>query len=495
MIDLRKKIGPLEIMIFISGAVIMILELIGSRILAPYLGTSIFVWSSLIGVILGALSLGYYLGGRLSVAKADLKTLALILFIAGVSIAFIGIFKDTILYQSAKLGVKLGSVVATILLFSTTSVILGMVSPYAIKLKVKDLQNSGNVAGRLYALSTLGSIFGTFTAGFLLIPNFGSTNIVYGLSIILILTSLLGGINTFKILLLFLISSIWLNTFILPSKFKYETDSAYSHIKVEDVMTKDGQPARLLILATEVNSIIYLDSDKLLTDYVKYYRLDTLFNPGIKNSLTLGGGAYTSPQDYQRRFPDNNMDVVEIDPKVTQTARTYFGLKDNPKLNIIHEDGRIFLNNNTKKYDSIYGDAFSSYYSIPFQLTTSEAIKKIYDSLNEDGLYALNFIGAISGSKSIFFQAEIKTLAKFFPQLYIFPNIDQNLNSTLVQNIVIFASKKTTRIAKGELVATATPELKSLANNLTAININTNSITLSDNYAPVDNYVASYLSN
>src|SRR3989338_3386296 len=177
MIKFWQKISRLEIIVFIAGALVMILELIGSRLLAPYLGTSIFVWTALIGIVLGALSLGYYLGGRFSAKNPSLAFLCLILFLAGLAIFLVAIFKDFILFYSTYFGVKSGAVFATIILFALPGVLLGMISPYAVRLKIKDLESSGGIAGNLYALSTIGSIVGTFLAGFYLIPTFGSNQI------------------------------------------------------------------------------------------------------------------------------------------------------------------------------------------------------------------------------------------------------------------------------------------------------------------------------
>src|SRR3989344_7172101 len=175
----RIKISDLELIVFVSGTVVMVLELIGSRILAPYLGTSIFVWTSLIGIILAALSGGYYLGGKFSRENPTISFLTTVLFIASLSVVLLVLVKDLILYYVMGLGVAAGSVVATIILFMPSSILLGMVSPYAIRLKTKQVESVGGVSGNLYALSTIGSIFGTFLAGFYLIPHFSSTQILF----------------------------------------------------------------------------------------------------------------------------------------------------------------------------------------------------------------------------------------------------------------------------------------------------------------------------
>lgn len=493
----KLKIGKLEFIVFAAGTAVMVLELIGSRILAPFLGNSIFVWASLIGIILGALSLGYYLGGYFSKTNPRLNFITKILLLTGLSILLITLIKDPVLSLATTLGVRTGSAVATLALFALPSILLGMVSPYVIRLKVENVENSGGVAGNLSALSTIGSIFGTFLAGFYLIPTFGSSQILFGLSLILILTSLLAGKKTFKLFSLLIIILVWIAFQFYPSVYVLETDSPYNHIRVVDTIDdKTDQPIRILFLATEAHSVIYKNSDQIYSEYLKFYSLDNLFKPNITKALTLGGGAYIAPLNFLMRHPTAEMTVVEIDPTVTQVAENYFQLKPDPRLNIIHQDGRIFLNNNQEKFDVIYGDAFTSSLSIPFQLTTKQALEKIHDSLVDDGILILNVISSLSGKKSKFFQAEYLTLQQIFSQIYIFPAhyYDQaGLNKP--QNIIIIATKSTKRLSRADLLQKASGEQVELLNRLQPDDIPIEPTTkiLTDEFAPVDNYVAELL--
>src|SRR5687768_10901790 len=183
----------LELAVFVCGALVMVYEIIGSRIVAPYIGTSTYIWTSLIGVILAALSLGYWLGGRMADKRPDVKVLAAAIFIAG------GLVSVTVLINEAVLSaihaacgpLDLKSVVAAALLFAPASVLLGFVTPYAVKLRTRSLADSGKTVGRLYALSTVGSIAGTFAAGFFLIPFVGSTRTLYLIAASLFAVSLL----------------------------------------------------------------------------------------------------------------------------------------------------------------------------------------------------------------------------------------------------------------------------------------------------------------
>lgn len=183
----------LEIIVFICGAVVMAFEIVGSRMLGPYVGTSTFVWTGIIGVILLCLSLGYYYGGKIADKRPDFKILALVIFIAGIFIAVSTLIKDGLLISLLEIfdDVKLVSLLASFFLFSIPSVLLGMVSPYAVRLKIKSLAKSGSAVGNLYAISTLGSITGTFLAGFYLIPSYGVIYILNLLAMALALSALL----------------------------------------------------------------------------------------------------------------------------------------------------------------------------------------------------------------------------------------------------------------------------------------------------------------
>jgi MFS family permease len=175
----------LEAVVFLCGAIVMILEIVGARVLAPYQGTSIFVWTSLIGIILGSLSLGYWWGGKLADRNPSYRVFSLIIFIAGVVVALITFSKELLLIfiRNHFNDIRVGATIAALALFAAPSVLLGMVSPYAVKLRIDDLNTSGATVGYLYAISTIGSIIGTFLAGFVLIAYFGNTKILLVLSI------------------------------------------------------------------------------------------------------------------------------------------------------------------------------------------------------------------------------------------------------------------------------------------------------------------------
>ena len=476
----------------------MILELLGSRILAPYLGTSIYIWASLIGVILGALSFGYFLGGRIADLKPQYSYLGAIILAAGVYIGLIPLFEGLILGASVSLGMKWGGIISAFCLFVVPSVLLGMVSPYALRLKIENLKKSGNTSGTLYALSTLGSIFGTFLAGFWLIPHFQLENILFGVSVVLIFSAVFTHSFKNKLFAGFLLLVIFANGVAILEKsnpkYLVEKDSAYNHIRILDSKVFLGRPARYLFLDIGFHSAMYLDKpEELVFGYTKYYRLGDYFNPNIQKALMIGGGGYSVPKDFLTRHQNAKIDVVEIDPEITRLASQYFNLNlEDSRLKIFHEDGRTFLNRNQEKYDVIYNDAFSSLYTVPYQLTTKEAIQEMASALSDQGILIVNVISAMSGEKGEFFRAEYKTLKSVFPQILVFPV--EIKDQKTVQNIMIVAlknnnfdlSEMTDSISSTEFA----DYFKNLENNLI---IPPQTPILTDNYSPVEYLIGKVL--
>lgn len=488
----------LEITVFVCGAVVMVFELVGSRILGPYMGTSIFVWTSLIGVILGSLSLGYYWGGKIADKRPNFENLSLIIFISAILIGLTTLTKDYWLIglQGSFLDAKIISVFASIILFAPASICLGMISPYAVKLKMHNLDTSASTVGNLYAISTMGSIFGTFLSGFYLIPHFGTNKLLIILLITLIITSISLSVKQFlKVKLLFLliiiIGCFVTSSFITLSFNKggflnfVDVDTAYNRIWIYDrVSGQTGKLVKTMGINNENHSSMFLDSDELVNEYTKYYNLAEHFNPNFKKALIFGGAGYSYPKSFLERYKDATIDVVEIDPKVTVLAKQYFRLKDDPRLTIYHEDGRLYLNRTKEKYDVIYGDAFGSHYSIPYQLTTKEAVEKKYDILNDNGVVVLNIISALEGKRSSFLQAEYVTYKSIFPQVYLFP-VTAPDDGSQVQNIILVALKSD----KSQTFSDTNIELNGFLTHLWEKPIETNFPILTDDFAPVDYYI------
>ena len=493
----------LEIIVFVTGAVVMILELTGTRIIAPYAGTSIIVWTSLIGVILGFLSIGYFLGGKFADKGASFKKLGDILIVSAVLTVFINILRPFALVLTEGLfrDARSGSVFLAILLFGPVSLVLGMVPTYAVRLKIKSLKNSGETVGRLYALSTIGSIIGTFLGGFLLIAILGNRNIIFALSIVLAIASIISyskGLKKNSLFLIYVIAGILSLNFSDYSWYKdkkiiLDTDSLYSRIIVAQI--KEPSSGKLLLAlftgrffysSGGYQSAVYLEEeDNLPAGYLKFFRLGKYYNPDIKNALLIGGGAYTFPRDFIKRNPNSRMDVVELDPKLTDIAEKYFFLKDDERIRIVHSDGRTYLRNNVDKYDAIYMDAYSDF-SFPWHLITYEASIKIYDSLETNGVFIINLISSIDGDSGKTFRSIHRTLDEIFPNVYVYAVSNPN-DGSIVQNLVLLALKEEDNDANINISAEYS-EYSIYSDHLLKKEIDKDVPVITDDYAPLEYY-------
>jgi spermidine synthase len=478
----------------VSGALVMIYEIIGSRILAPFIGTSTYIWTSLIGVILGSLSLGYWFGGKMADRNPNLRVLSAVMFFGG------AILSATILVQNIVLSIigsstvrlEIKAIIAALILFAPASVLFGFVTPYAVRLKMQTVENAGKTVGRLYALSTVGSIFGTFLAGFFLLPFVGSIRTMYLLAGLMFALSLLlapfkPNVQSIFIILLFPIAVLVNELFaysLIVSNNMHDFDTQYNRLQIYD-STENLTGKAIRVLLTDPNSTqsaMYLESDELALNYAKYYHLMRHFNPKFQKTLIIGGAAYSFPKEYLRSYPDKKIDVVEIDPQMTEAARKYFNLQDNPNLQIFHEDGRVFLNQNTTKYDVILIDAFTSIYSVPFQLTTVEAVREMAKSLTENGVIIVNLISAFEGEGAKFLQSEAKTYQAIFPQVVLFKAKAEKPDN-IPQNVILIATK-TNGIAfesNDELIST-------LLKNRYEKPLDSSLPILTDDLAPVEYY-------
>ncbi len=496
----------LEITVFTCGALVMIFEIIGSRILAPFIGSSTYIWTSLIGVILASLSLGYWLGGRLADRRPDVRILASVICFAGGLISLTVTVKDVLLSGIAALSVSLEikAVIASLLLFAPASVCLGFVTPFAVRLKMTTIEETGRTVGRLYALSTIGSIVGTFTAGFFLIPFLGSVRTLYLVAGALILLSILLvplaiskiNIAVITVFVFGVVASEAVTHLLRTAGGVYDTDTEYSRVQVfESKDPATGRPIRAL--ATDpyfVQSAMFLDGDELVLDYTRYYHLIRHYKPDFQDTLIIGGAGYSFPREYLRTYPAARIDVVEIDPKMTQIARDHFGLTDDPRMQIFHEDGRMFINRiGSAKYDAILMDAFGSLFSVPHHLTTVEAATHFSRILKDDGVVIFNLGAAIAGPGSGFLKAVLATYKRTFPQVHVF-KVNSDYADEKLQNLIVVASKRTVAHPTDADAST-----EALLYNLFTNDIPLTEPHLTDDLAPVEHYnsVAQnfYLSN
>jgi spermidine synthase len=477
----------LELVVFICAAAVMVFELTGSRVLALYAGTSIFVWASLIGVILGSLSVGYWYGGRLADRRPTERTLSLVILASGVLIAAAALASRPLLVwlyvRVAGLGWR--SLVAATALFSLPSLLLGMVSPFAVRLRMKTLDATGRTVGNFYAVSTLGSIAGTFLAGFVLIPHFGSSKLLYILAATLAATSLLLVPRRRVLVIGVTLAVLALLAWKITDSGAFKVETMYNSVWIGDYPDpRTGQMVRVMSLNSQNSSTIFRDSQELVEEYTKYYNLGAHFSPGFRSALMIGGAGYVYPREYLRRFPAATIDVVEIDPKVTELARGYFGLEDDPRLGIFHQDARIFLNETTRKYDVFFGDVFQSIFSVPFHLTTRETAQRVYGLLPDNGVAIMNTISSVEGPEGKFLRALLRTYREVFPQVYLFP-VDDAADGRRVQNVMLVALKSPTPPS----FHSDDPELDRYLSHRWTPDVPADVPVLTDDYAPVEYYL------
>jgi spermidine synthase len=490
------------LIVFVSNVCIMVLELVAGRIIAPYVGVSLYTWTSVIGVVLAGMSLGNYLGGRLADRWASARLLGGVFLLAG-------LFSVGILAADT-LGVQLPDawpIVARILAFTAAlfflpGMVLGMVSPIVVKLAVRDLAKTGSTVGRISAAGTVGSIAGTFATGFILISAFGTHVIVWSVAIALLAMAALfllsdlrrGRVIAAAIVLVILAGSTRLafTQGWIESRCRVETN--YFCIKVHED-EKDGEPIRVLILDRLVHSYSSLTNPKkLVYGYEQVYAEATQYQAQRHNppkALFIGGGGYTFPRYMEALYPGSTLDVIEIDPGVTEIAHDLLGLARDGKIASYNEDARMFLKRPpTVKYDLVMGDAFNDY-SVPYHLTTREFNERVAAWLAEDGLYMVNMI---DGPRRDFLRAYVNTLGQTFANIYVIPAVRSWQVSPRVTFVVI-ASQRPLDLAALRSVDAGDGEAM-LAEMLLdraateALLAEGRQITLSDRYAPVDQMLA-----
>jgi spermidine synthase len=475
---------------------VMILEMAGARLLAPWLGTSIIVWTSLIGVILASLSLGYWLGGGLadkhlggvgSARIADEEksaphvsnaggveacssraviVLANLLMAASVTVFISAVAQSFILEILTKIfsSLHLAAVIASLLLFFLPGLFCGMVSPYAVRLAITDSRTTGSVIGRLNAFATIGSIVGAFLGGFVLISWCGSMETTLGVSSLLLFSAacvrlrpVLFKAALFLCLLLTAFGNLSYSAY-LAKNGTLTVDTLYSSVRVANGIM-EGRPVRLLFTDPgSCQSGSFMDDpDALAFTYTRFYALGTVMNPEAKRILMLGGGGYSVPKwllagRSELLSPNFTLDVVELDPDITALAQAYFDAPaSDSRMHIFHEDARTFINRMAGhvpsgafgSYNLIFADIFNSYYSVPFHVGTVEAARNIRTLLAEDGIYIMNVISAINGDNGRLLRSIHNAFAEVFGNVYIFP-VQSEYNDTLVQNImlVVFRSSR-----------------------------------------------------
>ena len=442
--------------VFISNMCVMVIELVAGRLVAPLVGNSLYTWTSIIGVILAGISLGNYIGGRLADRYASRRFLGVTFLLAALGSLSVLLLVEVVGSQGLPL-IKIPLIARMILfitlIFFLPSVLLGLISPIVIKLTLNNLAKTGNVIGRIYAASSLGSIVGTFATGYFLISWFGSRSVVLGVSVLLAVMGLLLG-NWFRNSnparsVLASLSVIALSTGLLfvPPIQRYLksaclVESDYYCIKARDEKF-EGVDYKILTLDHLVHSYNAVgDPLKLRYSYeqVGAELAQFLVNrDGKLDMLFIGGGGYTLPRYVEALWPDAKIDVAEVDPAVTRVAYEHLDVPANPNIVTYNMDARQYLISNAgnKRYNFILGDAFNDF-SVPYHLTTQEFNHLVKDHLADDGVYMLNLI---DGGDLPFATAVMRTLRSVFPYVYFLP-VNKAYIETQRNTMLVLASSQ-----------------------------------------------------
>jgi spermidine synthase len=438
----------LSVVVFVAGGGTLATEICASRLLAPYFGSSTVVWANVIGLILLYLSLGYWLGGRIADARPQPELLGKIILVAAAAIAAIPFVSRPALdlalhgFAAVSVGVVAGSFLAALAMFALPVTLLGAVSPFAIRLALADVAEAGTVAGRLYALSTIGSILGTFASALVFVPLVGTRRTMIGTAALLALAAVLL-LGRRWLLVAAAVAALLL---VPPGAVKgasgllYETESPYQYVSV--LRESDGSRILQLNEGVAVHSVWRRDTVLTGGYWDTFLLLPPLLGRPAERMLVIGNAGGTVARAYGRFYPRTWIDGVEIDPTVTDAGRRWLGLGDNPRLRTITADGRPFLALTKRRYDLIVVDAYHQPY-VPFYLATQEFFRLVRDHLRPGGVVALN-VAAVPGDRRLT-RAIGSTLASIFPSVWVWP--------ALRFNDVLIATRAPTN--RGELLGRA----------------------------------------
>jgi spermidine synthase len=438
--------------VFASGMTTLAIELTASRLLGNIFGTSTLVWASIIGLILIYLTIGYFLGGKWADRSPYPGTMYRVMIWGAFLIGVIPLISQPILRGAANafdqltLGVLFGSFTGVLALFSIPVTLLGMISPFAIRLAIDDPAQAGSISGRIYAISTLGSFVGTFLPVLVFIPTIGTTRTFIVFSLFLVLVAIIGLAlsNGWKAalvwiwmpILLVILGVLGVRAGIKASDGQiYETESTYNYIQV---LEKDGYRYLRLNEGQGIHSM-YHPTDLYYYGPWTQFLAAPFFNAppvtaeDVKSMAIVGLAAGTTARQATAVFGPLTIDGFEIDPDIIEVGRQYFGM-DLPNLNAIAEDGRWGLEHSQRKYDVIAVDAYRPPY-IPWHLTTREFFQTVNDHLNEDGVAVIN-VGRAPGDRRLI-DAMVGTLDSVFPSIHV-------LDVPGTFNTIIYATRQPT---------------------------------------------------
>ena len=444
--DSRIFLAYLLLTTIVSGALVMVIEVMGSRVVGPFFGVSLFVWTSLITVALLALAIGYALGGAVADrTRRPALWLFAILFVAGVLALLVPVLKGPVLKASLPLGLRTGAFASTLALFGPVLLLLGCVFPFLVKLAARELHNIGRVVGGLSALSTIGSTVGTVATGFFLIAYLSVDQIFAFTGGLLILLS----VAYFA----FFQRRWWALAFLALPVLLYQPQQAvsrvmddgttvklihseenyYGSLKVVDYRFGDIHH-REMIIDGMVQGGMDLNSGQSTYEYNYFMQyISRGLVPRGERCLMIGLGMGVIPSWFERQGV--RCDVVDINPSVVSVAREFFDFHISGE--VVVEDARYFLNATDRRYDYIVLDVFSGDIT-PAHLLSVEALSLMRERLRPGGVLAVNLIGSLK-RETYMTASVVKTLAAAFDQVAVYPAFDPRTSEQGVGNLIIMA--------------------------------------------------------
>lgn len=491
----------LYFIVFISGMTSLAAEFTAERILARVFGTSNLVWSAIIGVILVCLSIGYYLGGRWADRSPRHETLFGILAASAFMLGIVPFISNPILIAAAsafdrlQLGVVGGAFAAVLALFSVPSTLLAMASPFAIRLSISDPARAGDVSGRIYAVSTLGSFLGAVLPSVVLIPLIGTTRTVLLFSGLLLLVATLGlilvrGKRAAPLLVLPLTLAALAGLGGAPLKYTpgqiFETESAYNYIEVLEV---NGYRMLRLNDGQGVHSMYHPDV-LFYGGPWEQFLVGPLFNPNFSTNdvdriAIIGLAAGTTARQAAVIYPQARVDGYEIDPRIVEAANRYFGMADLPNLTVFVQDGRYGLAHSPHQYDIIAVDAYRPPY-IPWHMTTREFFQTAVEHLSEDGVLVIN-VGRAPNDRRLIADLAA-TIGTLLPSVHVM-DIPNTFNS------MVFATRQPSNVTnlyrnyQALVESPAAPRLLVEATSVTVANMQPapqDGMVFTDDLAPIE---------
>ena len=420
---------PIELLVFVVGMSTLGAEIAAARLMAPFFGASTIVWANTIAIVLVALSVGYWLGGRLATRHPTMRALCRMVLGAALLLGLVPFVADPFLslsvdaFDQVSIGAFAGSLFGVLALVAVPVLMLGTVAPWAIRLKVERVEDAGEVSGRLYAISTVGSLLGTFLSALLLIPLIGTQRTFLTFAIVIAAVAAIGaGKRVAALAPLALIALLAVPVGVVKAaegegRVIHEADTEMQYARV--VEYPDGERHLELNEGQAVHSI-WREETVLTGDVWDGYLVApfAVREEAPESIAILGNGGGTTARAYGEYFPDTRIDAVEIDGELFDIGREYFGLEPRPEVREFAEDARPFLRRSDGGYGAVFVDAYRQPY-IPFYLATVEFFELARDRLADGGALVLN-VGHPEGSDDLE-QVLTATLGEVFPDIARYP--------------------------------------------------------------------------